>query len=260
MLILTIDTSGAAVSAAVAETDMNTGRILSYFWLKHGKTHAEALMQCVDAALAGLDLDIGGVDAFAAVSGPGSFTGLRIGLSVVKAFAYASKALTAGISTLDALAQNMESYDSALLCPVMDARRANVYTAIYMGGAVRLTEPAMLGVDETAERLAAALEQNREIGRVVFNGDTAGQYIDFFRSKLRNAECVVAGADRMYQNAASAALLACGAASRGALVPPGELEPAYLNAGYMSRGAGGAARAGNAANIANTDRGNAGPV
>jgi tRNA threonylcarbamoyl adenosine modification protein YeaZ len=127
MKILAIDTSGKTVSAAVAED----GRILAEYWLRHGKTHAEALMPCVDATLSGLDAQPGDMDAFAVICGPGSFTGLRIGIAAVKAFAYADGKRVAAIPTLDALAYNLSGYAGSLLCPVMDARNGNVYQALY---------------------------------------------------------------------------------------------------------------------------------
>jgi len=261
MKILAIDTSGMAVSAAVAED----GVLLAYYWNRHGKTHAEALTPCIDAVLRGLNLDLGDIGAFSAITGPGSFTGLRIGVSLIKGFAYARNAMTIGISTLDALAFGIDPDNAALTCPVMDARNKNVYQAIYgefaaisventetgatgaagrgqageadaekpmAAGAVRLAEPAMVSIGDSIRRLQTVTDKNSRIKRMVFNGDAAAAYIDYYKKGLRGVECMLAGGERMFQNASSAALLACEAANAGLMIPPELLAPDYLNAGY----------------------------
>ena len=243
MKILAIDTSGKAVSAAVAEN----GGLFSNIWLRHGKTHAEALMPCIASALSGPGLEPRDIGVFAVVAGPGSFTGLRIGASAIKALAYAHNAMTVGISTLDTLAQNICFFENVLLCPIMDARNGNVYQAVYASvtadsringnqtyqGFACLAEAALLSVGDAAHRLRAALEGNPGVDTVIFNGDAAHDYLDFFRGGCGCADCRVAAEPLLYQNAASAALLACEDAERGRLVPPGRLAPEYLNAGYI---------------------------
>lgn len=285
MRIMALDTSGKAVSVAVAED----GRLCSHFYLRHGKTHAEALMPCIDATLSGLDLKLSDIGAFAAITGPGSFTGLRIGLAAVKAMAYANNVGVVGVPTLDALAYNMHGYPDALLCPVMDARNGNVYQAIYLAacagadaaagadtaaganpGAAMETAAgtgadaaacadtaactgefmktaacagefmktvefaALLSKGAAADRLKSALKLCGGVKRVIFNGDAAETYFDFFRGELAGlAQCTVAEERAISQNAAAAALLACGAVAAGRLEPPGHLVPEYLNDGYI---------------------------
>ena len=244
MKILAIDTSGKAVSAAVAED----GVLCSGIWLRHGKTHAEALMPCVESALSGLGIELRDIGAFAVVAGPGSFTGLRIGIAAVKAFAYAHGAGTVGISTMDALAKNLEIYENALLCPVMDARNGNVYQAIYKtlsreapasdnkyAGFTCLADAAMLSAEDAAERLVSALEENRGVDTVILNGDAAEDRLDFFRGKICGVKVRAASGRLLRQNAESAALLACEDAESGRLVPPERLAPEYLNAGYITK-------------------------
>ncbi|MCL2059047.1 MAG: tRNA (adenosine(37)-N6)-threonylcarbamoyltransferase complex dimerization subunit type 1 TsaB [Oscillospiraceae bacterium] len=260
MKILALDTSGQAVSAAVAED----GQILSHIWLRHGRAHAEALMPCVDAALSGLGLDIGAMGAFAVITGPGSFTGLRIGIATAKAFAYAGKTGVAGIPTLDALARNLAGGGDALICPVMDARNGNVYQAIYRaygrGGecVARVAPTMLLGMGAAADRLMAALKADEGVNgeaferaqegafggtfggacgrarRVVLNGDAAATCAGPFEEALGGFPCVVAPERDMHQNAASAALLACEAVERGLLVSPEAIAPEYHNVGYAA--------------------------
>ena len=250
MKILAIDTSGNAVSAAAADDN----KLLSHFWLLHGRTHAEALMPCVQATLDSLFLDIKDFGAFAVISGPGSFTGLRISVATVKAFAYASKSPVAAIPTHDALAYNIAGYNDALLCPMMDARNARVYQAIYRtsscfnaGGCgdfgfrngaasvARLAGTLMIGVEGAVDRIKFALKQYSGIKQVIFNGDAAKLYFEYFKTALDGFPCCIATEPELYQSAAPAALLACEAAERGELIPPEALEPNYYNPGYMSK-------------------------
>ena len=127
MRILTVDTSSRTVSAAL----MQDGRMEARFWAENGRTHSEALFPCIESVLAGAGVCVDQIDVFAAVTGPGSFTGLRIGVSAVKAMAYARAAWTVGIPTLDALAYNLAKYRCALSIPLIDARNNQVYAAIY---------------------------------------------------------------------------------------------------------------------------------
>jgi tRNA threonylcarbamoyladenosine biosynthesis protein TsaB len=111
MRILAVDTSGKSVSAAI----VSEGGVSARFWLEPQRTHAAALMPCVEAVLSGAGVDIGAIDVFAAVTGPGSFTGLRVGVSAVQGMAYACGARTVGVSTLDVLACALSG-----LCPDAD--------------------------------------------------------------------------------------------------------------------------------------------
>jgi tRNA threonylcarbamoyladenosine biosynthesis protein TsaB len=256
--LLALDTSGKAVSVAVAED----GRICARFWIEHGRTHAEALMPCVEATLTGLGAEAGDFDAYAAVTGPGSFTGLRIGVAAVKAMAYASGVGTVGVSTLETLAWNLRFREGALLCPIMDARNRKVYAAVYRaarggsfcaeaapaGGSgvvdgggdepVCLVGAEAVGVDELAERLRALLAENPELSGVLFNGDAARAYLEFFRGARAGLSCACADERDLLQDASSAAQIACRRAARGELTPPALLVPEYLHPGYAARAPG----------------------
>jgi tRNA threonylcarbamoyladenosine biosynthesis protein TsaB len=158
MKILAVDTSGKPVSVAAV-----SGRgLLARFWLEHGKAHSESLMPCIEQMLSWLGLGVQDIDALAAVTGPGSFTGLRIGVSAVKAMAYALGVQAIGVSTLDSLAYNLIGYSHSVICPLIDARNSQAYTALYAavrqpgapGGAlVRLTEPSIMHIGGIAEEI-----------------------------------------------------------------------------------------------------------
>ena len=263
MRILAIDTSGQAASVAVAEG----GRLLARFWLAHGRTHAEALMPCVEATLGGLGMAPSDIGAVAAVVGPGSFTGLRVGVSCAKAIAYALHIQTIAVPSLDALARSLLPYsqgsfgaghagaaghadaaehaDAAdyggcmVACPMTDARNRQVYSAAYrMGRAQQRSRmaPAMpaaaIAVDELAGRLAGLVGNIAEAGggkrvAVVFNGDAAERYFPEMAAALP-CGAMLADERDMLPDAAAAALVACEMAERGEFTSPADLVPAYL--------------------------------
>ena len=127
MKIIAVDTSERSCSTALVEN----GILICEEFYSRGKTHSAILMNMIDHMMnvrAGISMDE--IDGFAVAKGPGSFTGLRIGISVVKALAYALSKPVAGISGLDGIAwQN--SYSSMPVCVMMDAKRGEVYSAVY---------------------------------------------------------------------------------------------------------------------------------
>ena len=243
MKIMALDTSGKSVSAAVAED----GCLMSHIWFRHGKTHAETLMPCIEATLSGLEIKLSEIDVFAVVSGPGSFTGLRIGISTIKALAYANKKPVAGIPTHDALAKNLEDCGDTLICPVIGANKDLIYQAVYLcRGAAgptagtktirRITDAALVSTSEALERLRFAFAGFPGIDKVIFNGDAAIDCLDYFCSGLGEQRCMVANEAAMLQNASSAALLAFTEADNNLLIAPELLAPLYYNAGYAKIG------------------------
>ena len=128
MKLLSIDTSGPVAGAAV----YRDGRIASRTALESGNMHSETVVQLIDAAMNLPGLLKKELDAIAVTTGPGSFTGLRIGLSVAKAMAQALQIPVIGVNTLDALCYVQG--EKGLRCAVMDARRAEVYSAAYLDG------------------------------------------------------------------------------------------------------------------------------
>ncbi|NVL91033.1 MAG: tRNA (adenosine(37)-N6)-threonylcarbamoyltransferase complex dimerization subunit type 1 TsaB [Desulfobacterales bacterium] len=126
MKILGVDTSSRTGSVAVCENDT----VLAEVAVTGAHTHAKRLMPAVDATLEMAGLSIADCDGFAVTTGPGSFTGLRIGISTVKGFGVATKKPVAGVSTLEALAYQFPLFPH-LICPVLDARKGQIYTALY---------------------------------------------------------------------------------------------------------------------------------
>lgn len=125
--VLALDSATNVASCAV----VNPAKILVEFNLNTTKTHSERLLPLISQALEYADLSLEQMDGFSISIGPGSFTGLRIGLATIKALAYFTGKPLVGISTLDGLAANLQNLDG-LICPVLRARRDEVYCALYL--------------------------------------------------------------------------------------------------------------------------------
>ncbi|OOB75117.1 tRNA threonylcarbamoyladenosine biosynthesis protein TsaB [Clostridium haemolyticum] len=146
MKILSIDSSTSSASCAILEDNKLLGEIT----LNDKKQHSVILMPLIDSLLKDLKLTINDIDAFAVSSGPGSFTGLRIGIATVKGLADGTGKPFVGISSLDGLAFNL-AYSSGIICPIIDALRDNVYTALYSfedEKLKKLTDYMALHIDE----------------------------------------------------------------------------------------------------------------
>ena len=151
MKILALETSAKAVSAAVSED----GKILASGYQDTGLTHSRTLMPIVEHILKNTDLTVHDMDVIAAAVGPGSFTGIRIGVSTVKGLAWAADKPCVGVSTLEAMAWHGLAA-GGLVCPVMDARRSQVYNALFQvenGRPVRLCEDRPIALSQLAEEL-----------------------------------------------------------------------------------------------------------
>jgi len=126
MRILAVDT--ATTSCSVAIVDKTS--LLSEFTIDREETHSKHLMDMIKAVLRMAGLNFSDLDGFAVTRGPGSFTGLRIGLSTIKGLAVASEKPVVGVSSLEALALQV-SYSRDLICPILDARKGEVYFSRY---------------------------------------------------------------------------------------------------------------------------------
>lgn len=139
MKILAIETSAKSVSAAVVEN----GVPLASAYQNMGLTHSRTLMPLVDGMLSAAGLRVQDMDLLAAANGPGSFTGLRIGVSALKGLAWALEKPCCGVSTLAAMARNLAHMEGLIIC-AMDARRNQVYNALFLAHDGR-SDPAVSG-------------------------------------------------------------------------------------------------------------------
>ena len=153
MLILGIDSSAVSVGAAVYDD----GRPVAEGFINNKITHSQTLMPLVQAIITNAGLTLGNIDVFAVSAGPGSFTGLRIGVSAVKGMAYALGKPCRAVSTLHAMAYNMAASDCTV-CAVMDARCGQVYNALFGikdGAVTRLCDDRAIKIDELKSELDA---------------------------------------------------------------------------------------------------------
>ena len=153
MLILALDSTAVSASVAVCRDDTP----IAVFHLKNGNTHSETLLPMVRDALSCACVTVDDVDLFAVNAGPGSFTGVRIGVATVKGLAFGKNKPVVGVSTLESLAQNLvPQKDGVILAPVMNARRGQVYNALFRaenGAAARLTPDRALAASDLETEL-----------------------------------------------------------------------------------------------------------
>lgn len=127
MLILALDTTTASGSVALLEKT----RLLAEMNAESGSSHSARLLRSVDRLLRLNSLAIKDIDGFAVAAGPGSFTGIRIGMSTAKALAFASGKLVAPVSTLKALAFKLRDSQVRLVCPILDAKKGEIFAALF---------------------------------------------------------------------------------------------------------------------------------
>ena len=147
MKILSVDSSSVTASVAITEN----GKVLSEKFINNGLTHSQTLMPMVEDVINESGVSVKDVDFFAITNGPGSFTGVRIGIACVKGMADALNKKCIAVSTLEAIAEPLKNQD-VIACAVMDARCNQVYTASFNQGN-RLCEDKAVLIDELGEEL-----------------------------------------------------------------------------------------------------------
>ena len=197
MKILALDTTAKSASAAITD-----GREpLAVFTLEAGLTHSETVLPMIKTALDSLHMAAHDIDLFAVTAGPGSFTGVRIGISEIKGLAFATGKPCVGVSTLLSLAYNLRPLcENAILCPVMDARRNQLYNALFRlesGVLTRLCEDRLVSLSDLTAELAGydepvysagdgyALLKKAAAIAVVYGGIGICAHINAFISHLR---------------------------------------------------------------------------
>jgi len=154
MLMLALESSAKAASAAVFED----GKLLGVTVENSGLTHSRTLLPMAEDLLKNLDRSVRDLGVVAVAHGPGSFTGLRIGMAEAKGLCWALQIPVIGVSTLEAMAFGGPDMDGTMLCCAMDARRSQVYNALFTvenGKPVRLTEDRAIAIAELAPELAS---------------------------------------------------------------------------------------------------------
>ena len=214
MRILSVDTSAVCASVAVVED----GRIRAQSSTNAGLTHSRTLLPMIDSLLQNSETPLDSIDCFACAVGPGSFTGIRIGIAAIKGLCDGTGKQALAVSTLEGLAYNLLG-QNALACAVMDARCNQVYTALFdvHGDAVtRLTADDARKIED----LGKLLEQYKD-RRIVFVGDGADKC-------AQSLPYPAAPALTRFQNAASVALAAERSFDESRLLDAQQLLPVYL--------------------------------
>ena len=257
MKILAIDTSGLVGAVAVSDGDI----LLSQFSIQYKTTHSEILMPMLDDIREKVHLDLKSIDAIAVAMGPGSFTGLRICVATAKGLGLATGLPMVGVKTLEGLAYIFEGTD-CLVCPMMDARRNQVYTGVYAfekkdaqkkedgsdknAGSVEDAKSAVENAespeyclkvleDQQAVAIEEILEKVNALGRkVIFLGDG----VPVHKKKIEELVKVdyrLAPAHRLYQSASALGRCALSYIREGRVCSATDLLPEYLRLSQAER-------------------------
>ena len=225
MLILAFETSAKAASVAL----MEGSKLLGESYQNTGLTHSQTLMVMAEDLLKQCGKTANDVQAVAVAEGPGSFTGVRIGVAAAKGFSWGKEIPCYGISTLEAMAESLGIYDG-FVCPCMDARRSQVYNAIFHvenGTIQRHTEDRAISLAD----LAAELEHLD--GPIFLVGD--GSTLTYNTLKDRISQLILPPEHRMHQRATGVAILAAKEAEAGNAPSGGTLTPNYLRLSQAER-------------------------
>ena len=221
MLILAFESSAKPASAALVKDR----QLLSQYMQCSALTHSRTLLPMAEDMLKNAELRLSDVDLIAVAHGPGSFTGIRIGVSTVKGLAWAAEKPCVGVSTLEAMAWHGLAV-GGYICPVMDARRSQVYNALFKienGRPVRMTEDRPIALDELSKEVTA-------LGAPVFLiGDGAALCFEYFTA--HGVPCVMAPDNLRWQDAWGVAMAAADKTPGNA----DELLPVYLRLSQAER-------------------------
>lgn len=222
MNTLTIDTSTIVASAAILNEEKLVGEVI----INHQKKHSEKLMVAIDHLLSDAGLSIKEIDVFGVIRGPGSFTGLRIGMATVKGFAQALNKPVVGVSTLESLAMNIPT-TQGIICPILDAQRQETYTGIYrfdQGSLVTEMSDSVMDIQNLLEKLKNYKDD------IYFLGDGVKRFSETLLAALPNGKKVP-----QYLNmnkASSGAQIVLQKALKGEVLHYREIEPVYIRPSY----------------------------
>ena len=224
MKLLALESTAKAASCAV----LRDGEVLASSWQATGLTHSRPLLPMVEDMLKNSELSLADMDALAVAAGPGSFTGLRIGMAAVKGLAWASDKPCVPVSTLEAMAWPLAHLEGVIVC-AMDARRQQIYNAVFLAESGELTRMR----EDRAISLLEAWEDLKDFdGTLTIVGDGAALCCNYM--SLQGIDCQLAPPHLRMQSAVGVGM----AAERmglGAAVSAQELEPVYLRLSQAER-------------------------
>ena len=230
MKILGLDSSGLVAGVAIVED----GVMLAEYTTDYKKTHSQTLLPMLDELRKMIELDMNTVDAIAVASGPGSFTGLRIGSATAKGLGLALKKPLVEVPTLEGLAWNLWGTDR-IVCPLMDARRNQVYAAAFEFVPAGEDFELKTLIPQNPSDVGEMMEKLNGLGRpVIFLGDGVPVYRELIREKIRVEHCIApAGNNR--QRAGSVAALGAVYYALGKMVDAADHRPEYLRKSQAER-------------------------
>ncbi len=226
MKILGIDSSGLVASAAIADEK----NIIAEFTVNNKQTHSQTLLPMIEKVVDMSGIELEQIDAIAIAAGPGSFTGLRIGSATAKGIGLALKKPVVSVPTLDGLAYRVSVFEG-IICPIMDARRNQVYTGIYKmdkGNLVCLSEQKAVDIHEIMEELEKYDE------KVIFLGDGVEVQRETIEKEFKKEYCF-APIHLSKQSAAAVAVLGDIYFNQGKAEDAAEHKPIYLRKSQAER-------------------------
>ncbi len=218
MKILGIDTSATAASVAIADEN----KIIGEFSINTALTHSQTLMPMVDALLKNTGVAVTDIDAIAVNAGPGSFTGVRIGVAAVKGMAFSADIPCISVSTLHSMAYNLVETD-CIVCAVMDARCSQVYNALFgvsNGKVTRIIDDRALALQD----LKLDLQKYDE--KIILVGDGAKITYDYLKDENKNVD--LASKQNRIQTASSVVAAGFELLEKGETLTAEQLMPTYL--------------------------------
>lgn len=228
MRVLAIDSSGLTATVAIVEDDTT----IAEFTINYKKTHSQTLLPMIDEMVKMVEADLNTIDAIAVAGGPGSFTGLRIGSATAKGLGLALGKPLIHIPTADAMAYSIYGCED-IICPIMDARRNQVYTGIYQmdGDKLQVLEAQMaVEIDELAKKLCTYGKP------VIFLGDGVPVHKDRLEKELMtNHDIAFAPAHMNRQRAAAVGMLGIQYYKEGKTETAMEHKPDYLRVSQAER-------------------------
>lgn len=232
MRILALDSSGLVASVAVVDSSESGEELIAEYTVNYKKTHSQTLLPMLDEVSKMIELDLSTVDAIAVAAGPGSFTGLRIGSATAKGLGLALNKPLIHIPTLEGLAYNLCG-SSDVVCPIMDARRGQVYTGIYRfedDKLIVLEDQMAISIEELGEKL------KKYENKVVFLGDGVPVFKERLTDEImKDREIAFAPANVNRQRAASVGALAIRYYEAGKIETAAEHQPDYLRVSQAER-------------------------
>ena len=233
MKIIAIDSSGLVASVAILDDE----NLIAEYTINYKKTHSETLLPMLDEIKSMTNLDLSEIEAIAVAKGPGSFTGLRIGSATAKGLAQALNKKIVEVETVDAMAYQLIGFEG-VICPIMDARRNQVYSGFYTfekdetkesGYSFKvLKEQFVADMDQVIEELNAMGQQ------VMFLGDGVPVQLDNIKEKI-SVNFGLAPAYCNAQKASAVAALGMEYAKAGQCIEPKEHKPEYLRLSQAER-------------------------